>query len=87
MRLLAAALTHGVAELLGFALALIQSRSDEEIVRRLAKLADKHKESFPMLSLSVEQMARRIATRKVLERLPEALVEVASQFDAHAGPT
>jgi hypothetical protein len=85
MRLLDVALTHGVAELSDFALALMQSHPDEETVQHLAKLADTHKENFPMLSLSAEQMARRVATRKVLERLPRALVEVASHFEAQRG--
>ena len=85
MRLLDAALTHSVAELPDFALALMQSRPDEETLQHLAELASTHKENLPMLSLSVERMARRIATRKVLERLPDALVEVACCFDAQAG--
>jgi len=35
----------------------------------------------------MEQMARRIATRLVLERLPEDLGEIAAEFERVAGAT
>jgi len=78
------ALTHAVEELPGFALALMQAHPDEETLRLLTDLADRHGETARWLPLSVIQMARRIATRDVLDRLPGALDEIAASFDAQA---
>jgi hypothetical protein len=67
-----------------FAISLIQARPDEESLTVLERLAAKHRVAHPWLSLSVEQLSRRIATHQVLLRLPEALNEVASEFERQA---
>jgi hypothetical protein len=82
-----AALTHDAKELPGFALSLIQARPDEESLTLLVDLAAKHQTENPWLSIAVEQMARRIATRQVLLRLPTALDQVASEFEIYAEKT
>lgn len=78
-----AALTHDANELPGFALSLIQARPDEESLALLVKLADKHQAENPWLTIAVEQMARRIATRQVLLGLPTALDQVASELESY----
>ena len=48
----------------------------------LATVVDAHRGARPWLTTTVEQMARTIATRLVLERLPEELGEIASEFES-----
>ncbi len=86
-RLADAALAHDAKELPGFALSLIQAHPDEESLTLLVELAAKHRAENPWLSIAIEQMARRIATRQVLLRLPAALDQVASEFEIHAEKT
>ena len=83
-RLADAALSRNVREIPGFAISLIQACRDEESLTVLEELAAKHHVAHSWLWLSVEQMTRRIATRQVLLRLPEALNEVASEFEQQA---
>ncbi|MFI4978264.1 MAG: hypothetical protein ACHQC8_06300 [Solirubrobacterales bacterium] len=80
-RLADAALLRDVKEMPGFAVSLMQARPDEESLTLPEELAAKHQADNSWLSLSVEQMARRIATRHVLLRLPETLDQGASEFE------
>jgi hypothetical protein len=70
-----AALTRHVKDLPSFALDLIQRRPDEGTLVQVENLAARHERDQPWLALGVEQMARRIATREVLSRLPESLAQ------------
>lgn len=79
------ALTAGEEELAGFATAQLQAQASEQALAALAKVADTHRGTRPWLAASVEQMARRIATRLVLDRLPEDLGEIAAEFENVAG--
>ncbi len=76
------ALTAGEEELAGFALAQLQAQASEQALAALATVVDAHHGARPWLTTSVEQMARRIATRLVLERLPEELGEIWSEFES-----
>ena len=75
-----AAITRQVKDLPAFALDLIQRRPDEETLVQLESLAARHEVDQPWLALGVEQMARRIATRDVLSRLPKSLAQMAACF-------
>ncbi len=80
-RLAEVALTHEVGELPGFAVSIMQAKPDENTLRLLTVLAERHVDDAPWVSLTADQTARRIATRVVLERLPNALGQLASSFD------
>ena len=75
-----AALTRHVKDLPSFALDLIQRRPDESTLAQVENLAARHARDQPWLALGIEQMARRIATREVLSRLPESLAQMAASF-------
>lgn len=75
-----AALRRQVKDLPFFAIDLIQHRPDEDTLVQVEKLAARHERDQPWLALGVEQMARRIATREVLSRLPECLAQLAASF-------
>jgi hypothetical protein len=79
------ALTAGEEELAGFAIAQLQAQASEQALAALATVVDAHRRARPWLAASVEQMARRIATRLVLERLPEELGEIAAEFESVVG--
>jgi hypothetical protein len=81
------ALTAGAEDLAGFALAQIQAHPDEEALAVLAGVVNAHHGDRPWLAAGLEQMSRRIATQRVLLRLPEALHEVAADFERVAGRT
>ncbi len=83
-RLAEVALDHDSEDALAFAFGVIQSRSDEGSLALLEALATRHRATRPWLQLSVESVARRIATRQVLLRLPEALDGVAAEFEVEA---
>ncbi len=85
--LAAGALTAGEEELAAFALAQLQAHASEQALAALATVVDAHHGARPWLAAGVEQMARRIATRLVLERLPEDLGEIAAEFERVAGAT
>jgi len=76
------ALTAGEEELAGFAIAQLQAQASEQALAALTTVVDAHRGARPWLTTSVEQMARRIATRLVLERLPEELGEIAAEFES-----
>ena len=76
------ALTAGEEELAGFAIAQLQAQASEKALAALTTVVDAHRGARPWLTTSVEQMARRIATRLVLERLPEELGEIAAEFES-----
>jgi hypothetical protein len=81
-----AALDAGQEELAGFALALLTAPPSEKALAALQTLVDAQKETRPWMGASVEQLARRIATRAALERLPEELGQVAAEFARVAEP-
>ena len=62
--------------------AQLQAPASEQALAALATVVDAHRGARPWLTTSVEQMARRIATRLVLERLPEDLGEIAAEFES-----
>jgi hypothetical protein len=86
-RLSDVALAHNSEDLAGFALGVVQSAPDAKALALLDDLAMRHRATWPWLQLSVEHLARRIATREVLLRLPESLDAVASEFRAKAERT
>ncbi len=77
----------GADELAGFALGQIQAYRDEQALTVLASVVDAHRTDRPWLTASVEQMARRIATDRVLQRLPESLQALAAEFNRVARKT
>jgi hypothetical protein len=81
-----AALAAGQEELAGFALALLGAPPSEKALAALQTLVDAQKGTRPWMGASVEQLARRIATRAALERLPEVLGQVAAEFARVAEP-
>jgi hypothetical protein len=62
------------------------SEQPERLLRR-AYEAFNARDINPWLSIAVEQMAKRIATRQVLLRLSTALDRVASEFEIYAEKT
>jgi SIR2-like domain/NACHT domain len=87
-RLADVALAHDSEDVItSFALSVIQGRPDEEALALLNDLATRHRATQPWLQLNLERFARRIATREVLHRLPEALDGVAAEFTAKAEKT
>jgi hypothetical protein len=79
------ALTAGEEELASFAIAQLQAQASDQALTALASVVDTHRGMRPWLAATVEQMARRIATRLVLERLPDDLGEIATEFENVAG--
>jgi hypothetical protein len=71
-----AALKAEAEDLAGFALFVIQAQPSEETLATLATVIDTHRAARPWMDLATEQMARRIATRAVLDRLPTELADV-----------
>jgi hypothetical protein len=80
-----AALTAGDDELASFAIAQLKTQTSEQALAALATMAHAHRGMRPWLAGTVEQMARTIATRHVLERLPEDLGEIAAEFGQVGG--
>jgi hypothetical protein len=80
-------LAAGADELAGFALGQIQAYRDEQALTVLASVVDAHRTDRPWLAAGVEQMARRIATDRVLQRLPESLQALAAEFNRVARKT
>lgn len=68
-----------------FAVAHLQAQASDQALAALASVVDTHRGMRPWLAATVEQMARRIAMRLVLERLPDDLGEIAAEFENVAG--
>ncbi len=84
--LASAALAAGEQDLAGFALAQLQAQQSEEALAALSEIVQANHEQRPWMSASVEQVARKIATLRVLKRLPEGLADIAADFARLAAP-
>jgi hypothetical protein len=79
-RLADAAIRHQATDLRDFAVATLESRADAPSLTILHQLAEEHLTAVPSLASSVERVARRLATSKVLSRLPEDLAALANHL-------
>lgn len=79
-RLAQVALAYDHQRLRSFALGLLESREDVAALAELSRLRRDHHARHPWLALSVERLARRLATQQVLARLPRDLGALARWF-------
>jgi HEAT repeat protein len=77
-----AAIRHDANETLNFAVGLLAERADVEALRTFDALAATHGRQRRWLRLQAVSLARRIATQRVLARLPSDLGELVAHVEA-----
>ena len=78
------ALIHGVDDVSNFAITLIEARVDNDALAALTDLAARHGDRYTWLHDTVERHARRLATRSLLDTLPDTLGDAAAWFDTRS---
>lgn len=75
-----AAIAHDASDVLRFAIGSIEAEADDDALQHLEALSASHGGRIGWLELSAVRVARRIATTRVLQRLPDSLQAVAEEF-------